>query len=68
MSVDNSNSVAISVGNKKTKIPTEFPTDIQTDKRAKKKFLPPTYRRNIMSVKFNGNTVGDSVGNGGTGP
>jgi hypothetical protein len=36
MSVGNSNSVAMSIGNKKTK----FPTDIQTDKRAKKKFPP----------------------------
>jgi len=68
MSVGNSNSIAMSVGNKKTKIPTEFPTDIQTNKRAKKKFPPPSYRRNIPSLKFNGNAVGDSVGNWGTGP
>jgi len=68
MSVGNSNSVTMSVGNKKTKIPTEFLTDIQTDKRAKKKFPATSYRRNIPSVKFNGNAVGDSVGNCGTGP
>jgi hypothetical protein len=34
MSVDNYNSVAISVGNKKT-IPTEITTALQTDMRAK---------------------------------
>jgi len=69
MSVGNSNSVAFFVGNKKTKISTELPTDIQTDKRAKKnKFPPPSYRQNIPSVKFNGNFVGDFVDNGGTGP
>jgi hypothetical protein len=66
MSIGNSNSVAMSVGNNKTKIPTEFSMDIQTDKRAKKKFPPPSYQRNILSVKFNGNVVGDSVGNCGT--
>jgi hypothetical protein len=64
MSVGNSNSVAMSIGNKKTK----FPTDIQTDKRAKKKIPATSYRRNIPSVKFNGNAVGDSIGNCGTGP
>jgi hypothetical protein len=48
MSVGNSNSVAISVGNKKT-IPTEMPTKLQTDQRAKKKIpatkLPMEYFR-----------------------
>jgi len=51
MSVGNSTSVVIYVGNKKTKKLTEFPMDIQTDKNAKKnKFPPPSYRRNILSV------------------
>jgi hypothetical protein len=51
MSVGNSNSIAISVGNKK-KIPTELPTEFQTDQRAKKKFPPPSYRRNISVCKI----------------
>jgi hypothetical protein len=52
MSVGNYNSIAISVGNKKKPIPTELPTELQTDKRAKIKFPPPSYRRNISVCKI----------------
>jgi hypothetical protein len=53
MSVGNYNSVAISVGNKK-KIPTEMTTKLR--------ICAPKLPTDILSVKFNGNSAGISVG------
>jgi len=50
MIVGNSNSITISVGNKKT-----IPTELQTDQRAEKNSRHQVTDEIFPSVKFNGN-------------